>query len=68
MEIVTIVLIIITVNMIITTLIFDYFVNLIIDNFKIQDEFNNETVKYISDIYDIIADNNLTRPEKKESK
>ena len=68
MEIVTIALIIIAVNMIITTLIFDYFVNLIVDNFKIQDEFNNEVAKYISDIYDIIAHNNLTRPVKKESK
>ena len=67
MEIVTIALIIIAVNIIITTLIFDYFINLIIDNFKIQDEFNNEAVKYISDIYDTIKNNELLRTEK-ESK
>lgn len=67
MEIVTIALIIIAVNIIITTLIFDYFVNLIVDNFNIQDEFNNTIVKHISSIYDIIKHNGLTRP-KKESK
>ena len=64
MEIVTIALIIIAVNIIITTLIFEYFINLIIDNFKIQDEFNNEAVKYISDIYDTIKNNELLRTEK----
>ena len=66
MEIVTIALIIIAVNIIITTLIFDYFVNLIVDNFKIQDEFNNEVVKYISDIYDTIKNNELLRTVKRK--
>lgn len=50
MEIVTIALIIIAVNIIITTLIFDYFIGLILERFKIEDEFDEGLIKGIKDI------------------
>ena len=62
MEIVTIALIIIAVNMMITTLIFDYFMNLIIDNFKQQDKMNDEIAEHISNIYATIQFNGLSKP------
>lgn len=50
MEIVTIALIIIAVNIIITTLIFDYFIGLILERFKVEDEFDEGVIKGIKNI------------------
>lgn len=50
MEIVTIALIIIAINILITTLILDYVIDLISERFKIEDEFDESVIKGIKDI------------------
>ena len=65
MEILTISLIIISVNIIITTLIFSYFGNSVLERFKQQNKFDSEIIKYINDIYNIMALNGLNINKRK---
>lgn len=71
MDIVTIALIIITVNMIITTLIFDYFASLVLRRFEEENEFDESVVnnfKAICDILKIKYKTSIIESDKKESK
>lgn len=54
MDIVTIALIIITVNMIITTLIFDYFASLVLRRFEEENEFDESVVNNFKAICDVL--------------
>lgn len=49
MEMVTIALIIIGVNILITTLILDFFMDLILERFKVEDKFDESVIKAIKD-------------------
>lgn len=71
MDIVTIALIIITVNMIITTLIFDYFASLVLRRFEEENEFDESVVnnfKAICDVLKIKYKTSIIESDKKESK
>lgn len=50
MEMVTIALIIIGVNILITTLILDFFMDLILERFKVEDKFDESVIKAIKDL------------------
>ena len=54
MDIVTIALIKITVNMIITTLIFDYFASLVLRRFEEENEFDESVVNNFKAICDVL--------------
>lgn len=54
MDIVTIALIIITINMIITTLIFDYFASLVLRRFEEENEFDESVVNNFKAICDVL--------------
>lgn len=58
------VMIIIAVNMTITTLIIKYVIDLILERFKIQDKFDDSVEKHICTIYDIIVFNGLVKPRR----
>ena len=64
MIVASVVIIIIEVNMIITTLIIKYVVDLILDKLKIQDKFDDSVEKHICTIYDIITYNGLVKPRR----
>lgn len=66
MEIVLISYIIISVSITITTLILDFFMKLLLERLKEDDEYDLQVQKYICDIYEIISYNRLTRPAKKK--
>ena len=71
MDIVTIALIIITINMIITTLIFDYFASLVLRKFEEENEFDESVVnnfKAICDVLKIKYKTSIIESDKKESK
>lgn len=69
MAIVGIVMTIISVNMIITLLINSYLMDLILNRFKAQDEFDEGVKNHICNIYDIVNYNGLVKPiNNKESK
>lgn len=71
MDIVTIALIIITINMIITTLIFDYFASLVLRRFEEENEFDESVVnnfKAICDVLKIKYKTSIIESDKKESK
>ena len=71
MDIVTIALIIITINMIITTLIFDYFASLVLRRFEEENEFDESVVnnfKAICDVLKIKYKISIIESDKKESK
>lgn len=67
MEILSISLIIISVNIIITTLIFSYFGSSVLERFKQQNKFDNEIIKYINNIYNIMELNGLNINKEKVS-
>lgn len=56
------------INLVIIAIVINKIANLLLENFKLQDKFNDTIVENINNIYDIIQFNNLTRPAKKESK
>lgn len=64
MEILLISLVIISVNIIITIVIIDYFMDLILKAFETEDEYDLLVKNHICEIYDIMAFNGLTRPSK----
>lgn len=66
MIVASVVMIIIAVNMIITTLIIKYVIDLILDRFKIQDKFDDSVEKHICTIYNIITFNGLVKPRRNE--
>lgn len=66
MEILLISLVIILVNTSITAIIIEYFLDLTIEAFKAEDEYDLFIKNHICEIYDIISHNGLTRPSKKK--
>ena len=68
MEMVLISYIIISVSITITTLILDFFMKLLLERLKEDDEYDLQIQKHICDIYEIISYNGLTRPKNKKEK
>lgn len=68
MEIVLISLVIILVNTSITAIIIEYFLDLTLEAFKAEDEYDLFIKNHICEIYDIMAFNGLTRPKNKKEK
>ena len=66
MRVASAVMIIIAVNMTITTLIIKYVIDLILERFKIQDKFDDSVEKHIRTIYDIITYNGSVKPRRNE--
>lgn len=67
MEILLIILITTAINFVIIALIAKYLEDLLLRGFKDRDKLDNEIVKHINNIYDIITHNNLTKPKKGSS-
>ena len=67
MDILLIILLTTAINLVIIAIVINKLANLLLENFKLQDKFNDTIVENINNIYDIIQFNNLTRPAKKES-
>ena len=65
MDILLTILLTTAINLVIIAIVIYKLVNLLLDNFKTQDKFNDTIAEHINNIYDIIAHNNLTRPTKK---
>lgn len=64
MIVASVVMIIIAVNMLITILIISYLMDLIVERFKKQNEFDDSVEKHIYSIYDIINYNRLAIPRR----
>lgn len=69
MEILLISFIIITVNLAITSLIFEFFLDLVLERFKTEEDIDDLFKTHFDNIYEIIIFNGLARPakENKES-
>lgn len=67
MDILLTILLTTAINLVIIAIVINKTANLLLENFKLQDKFNDTIVENINNIYDIIQFNNLTRPAKKES-
>lgn len=66
MEIITTLIASISINLIIHIILINYLSKGIIENFKVQDEYNNLLKENIENIYDIIKYNGLVRKPKVE--
>ena len=65
MDILLTILLTTAINLVIIAIVINKLVNLLLENFKVQDKFNDTIVENINNIYDIIQFNNLTGPAKK---
>lgn len=65
MDILLTILLTTAINLVIIAIVINKLANLLLENFKLQDKFNDTIVENINNIYDIIQFNNLTRPAKK---
>lgn len=68
MDILLTILLTTAINLAIIAIVINKLENLLLDNFKTQDKFNDTIAEHICDIYDIIQFNGLTRPAKKRRK
>lgn len=67
MEILLTILITTAINLVIIVLVAKHLEDLLLRSFKDEDELDNEILKHINNIYDIITYNNLTKPKKESS-
>lgn len=67
MEILLTILITTAINLVIIALIAKHLEDLLLRSFKDKDKLDNEIVKHINNIYDIITHNNLIKPKKGSS-